>query len=287
MSFLQKLRFECMDHSPELLLGVGIAGAIVTVVSACKATLKVNEILEEHKADLETIDETAANEEIVEYTAEDAKRDKIIRYRDTAIQFVKLYAPAIILGTLSVGCMVKSNDILNKRNLSLAAAYTLMSDAYSTYRKRVVDKFGEEIDRQLQLGTSEIEYTETDENGEFKKPEKVEVATNPLGFSRYITPMNPDYDENEEFMESFLRAQFNFFENKKKTRGWIMLNEMLDHVNLKEDPKLITVGYTKFDDIDIRVKSTKILNEVGELEKVYLVEFFGLQNVQTRMRECM
>ena len=78
MNFLQKIKFNCVAHSPELLLGVGIAGAVITVVTACKATLKVSEVLECHKDNLEKIDETAADENIPEYTEEDAKKDKVI-----------------------------------------------------------------------------------------------------------------------------------------------------------------------------------------------------------------
>ena len=36
-------------YSPEILIGVGIVGTVASGIMACKATLKVNDILEEMK----------------------------------------------------------------------------------------------------------------------------------------------------------------------------------------------------------------------------------------------
>ena len=36
-------------HSPEILAGVGVVGVVASTVMACKATMKLNDILEESK----------------------------------------------------------------------------------------------------------------------------------------------------------------------------------------------------------------------------------------------
>lgn len=278
MNFLQKIKFECVTHSPELLLGVGIAGAVITVVTACKATLKVSEVLEEHKSDLEKIDETVANEEITEYTEEDAKKDKVIRYRDTAVQMVKLYAPAVILGVLSIGCMVKSNDILNKRNMSLAAAYTVLDNAYTRYRQNVRDKFGDEVDRQLKNSESEVEVTELKEDGTTETT-KVVVA-DASGYSKYFTKANPDWDNNEDFILNFLRAQQTMANKRLISKGWITLNDVYKMLNFKETKAGMVVGW-KYEPINNQgdnfiqfdCTKTKIINEDGLPEVVYLIDF--------------
>ena len=34
-------------HSPEILMGVGVVGVVATTVTACRATMKLNDILDE------------------------------------------------------------------------------------------------------------------------------------------------------------------------------------------------------------------------------------------------
>jgi hypothetical protein len=70
-------------HSPEILLAAGIAGAIGSTVMACKATLKVEKVLDDTKEKLELIHEatekgiTRAGED---YTVEDCKKETTIVY---------------------------------------------------------------------------------------------------------------------------------------------------------------------------------------------------------------
>lgn len=280
MNWLQNIKFEAVKHSPELLLGVGIAGAIITVVAACKATMKVNEVLEEHKENLEKIDNTLADERYAEeYTEKDAQLDKIKTYRDTTIKMVKLYAPAVIIGVLSIGCMVKSNDILNKRNISLAAAYTLMDNAYTQYRKNVVDRFGEEVDQQLQTGTHEVEVTEMNEKGK-TKTEKILVANDESGYVKYFTEENPDWDDNEDFVTMFLRAQQNAANAMLRKKGWLTLNEVYKFLNFKETKAGMVVGWkyesnNKLGDnfIQFTVKEVKIPGEDLTFKKAYAIDF--------------
>ena len=43
--FAAKAKFKLGKHSPEILMVVGAVGAVTSTVMACKATLKVNDIL--------------------------------------------------------------------------------------------------------------------------------------------------------------------------------------------------------------------------------------------------
>ena len=115
-------------HSPEILIVAGIAGTVVSAVIACKATTKVNKIVEDTKNDIEKVHaatEKGVTEAGEPYSAEDSKKDLTIIYAQTGIQFIKLYAPAVILGTLSITSILASNNILRKRNVALGVAYAL------------------------------------------------------------------------------------------------------------------------------------------------------------------
>ena len=157
------------NKSPEILMGVGIIGFGLTVVTACKATLKINDILEEPKKDLENIHHFMDHpEDLPEgkvYTIKDGKKDIAHTYFKIVSGVSKLYALPIALGTVSISCFFGSHYILTKRNAAITAAYTAVNSAFKEYRKNVVDRFGEEVDKELRFGVHDVVETEFDGEG--------------------------------------------------------------------------------------------------------------------------
>ena len=56
-----KVGFTLRKHSPEILVVAGCVGTAVSAVMACKATLKVNEIADEAKKNVEKIHDAVEN----------------------------------------------------------------------------------------------------------------------------------------------------------------------------------------------------------------------------------
>ena len=123
-------------NSPQLLFGAGIVGMVGSTVLACRATLKLEEVLEEGKKNLHT----ANTLEHVDYSEADRKKDISIIYVQSAVKVAKLYAPAAVLGGASIAALAQSHSILNKRNAALTAAYAAIEKGFSEYRQRVVEK---------------------------------------------------------------------------------------------------------------------------------------------------
>src|SRR5262245_5825116 len=98
--------------SPGILLGAGIVGMVGSTVLACRATLKMEEVLDEAKGKLEM----AKTLEHIEYTEHDRKRDISLIYFQTGVKVTRLYSPAIILGVVSIAALTKSHNILTTRN---------------------------------------------------------------------------------------------------------------------------------------------------------------------------
>ena len=72
---LARVGFGAKKHSPEILIVAGITGTIVSVVIACKATLKINSVLEEMDEQLDIIRGGTDNEKIKDqYSEEDKKK---------------------------------------------------------------------------------------------------------------------------------------------------------------------------------------------------------------------
>ena len=245
---LKKLGAAIKKHSPEILMVAGAAGAVTSTILACRATLKVTDILEEAKTSIDAVHEVQNNPEISEerYSKKDAKKDLTIIYAQTAIKTIKLYAPSVILGTLSITAMFTSNNILRKRNVALAAAYATVDTAFKEYRKRVVNKYGEEIDKALLNGTEskKIEEEITDEEtGKVKKVKKTVEVSHIEGCSPYAIYYDKftslSCERNEDYNDMVLRGAQNYMNDILRVKGFITLLEVLEYLNLDKvaEPK--------------------------------------------------
>lgn len=240
-------------HSPEILMVAGIAGTVASTVMACKATPKVNQILEENKKTIDIIHDGMENGHIEghEYTKEDGKKDLTMIYAQMGVKIAKEYAPAIVIGALSITSIVAGHRILKGRNLALAAAYAAVDKGFKSYRKNVVDRFGNEIDKELRynIKAKEIETIEVDEKGkETIKKEIVNIAEgNPLNdyseFARVWDTGNPGWSKDPEYNLTYLRQQQNFLNDVLKTRGHLFLNEVYDLLGFPRTKKGQVFGW--------------------------------------------
>lgn len=259
---VNKLGFTLKKHSPEILVVAGVVGVVASTVMACKATLKVNDILEETKENVDTIHEATENgytKAGEKYTQEDSKQDLTKVYVKTGIDLAKLYGPSIVLGTLSVTGIVASNNILKKRNIALAAAYATVDGTFKEYRGRVIEKFGERIDKELRynIKTKEVEETTIDENGNEKKEVRKVDFIDPLGdisgyarfFEKYTddgkgnTIVNPNWNSCNEYNIMFLKAQQNYANDKLRAKGYLFLNEVYEMLGLPASKEGQIVGW--------------------------------------------
>lgn len=246
---LNRVTIKLRKRSPEILAVAGVAGVVVSAVAACKATTKLNTVLEESKKQVETIHDYAeANGYSEEYTEEDMKKDLVITYAQTGVKLVKLYAPSVILGTLSVGALLTSNNILRKRNVALAAAYTAIDTSFKEYRGRVIERFGRELDKELKynIKAKEIEETVVDEKGKEKKIKKTVNVVDPGQYSDYARFFDDGcigWEKDPEYNLMFLKHQQNYANELLKTRGHLFLNEVYDMLGIPRSKAGQVVGW--------------------------------------------
>ena len=235
-----KIGFKFKKHSPEILAVTGVVGIVTSAVMACKATTKVNDIVNEAKETVDKIHESVGKglntSDGEEYTEEVAKKDLTIVYAQTGLKFVKLYGPSVALGIASIVCMLGSNHILRKRNLALAAALTNVATSFKEYRGRLVDRFGKDVDRELRFGikAKEVEETVVDKDGnETTVTKTVEVVDPNTAHSLYSIVFcegNTGWTRNAELNKVFLIQQQNWANDKLKMNGVLTLNEVYDMV---------------------------------------------------------
>ena len=228
--------------SPQVLLGVGIVGLVGSTVLACRATLKVDEVLTESK---EKID-LATNLEHDDYSEKDRQRDLMLIKYQTGIKIVRLYAPAIVIGGLSIYALTSSHKILSRRNAALTAAYTALEKGFNQYRARVVEKYGEEEDRDLRYGTEKVQITDP-ETGKKKTVTRVN-PDDPSIYAKFFDPTSPNWQHDPEYNLFFLKCQQNYANDMLKSRGHVFLNEIYDWCGIPRTKAGAVVGWILSDD---------------------------------------
>ena len=252
--FAGKAEFTIKKNSPEILLGAGIVGFVGTIVLACRATCRADEVLEFHRRKIKDINDAkeiadADPEGEMSYDIELYRQDKAIRYLKTTGSLAKLYAPTIAVGTLSLACILTSRNIMQKRYLGVVAAYNGVSAAFEEYRKRVRDEYGEGLDKHFRYGTTYDELPVYDENGK-KTKEKEQVEKTETGMvmpnddsCRFFDSSNPNWDKNPTFSMMWLRGQQNILNDILHTRGHVFLNEVYDALGFPHTPQGAVLGW--------------------------------------------
>ena len=247
----KKVGFALRKHSPEILTGVGIVGGIAATVFACKATTKAQDILADTKDQIEAVHTVMEDETIDEetYSQEDSKKDLTIIYAQTGVKLFKVYAPAIALGVLSIVSILASNNIMRKRNVALAAAYTVVDNAFKEYRGNVVERFGKEVDRELRYNLKAEEVTETieDENGKKKKVKKTiyKLPENGIvsGYARIFDAGNPQWENSPSLNLAYLKCAQEYFNLKLQQEGRLPLNEVYKYLGYRQTKEGQVVGW--------------------------------------------
>ena len=271
-----KVLFSLKKHSPEIMVVAGVVGMTTSAVLACKATTKAGAILEETKEtihdlhlvaaaagvdndpdieytseDLDRIEVLSEHEEVKNYTENDYKKDTTIVYAQTAGKFLKLYGPSIALGVASIACILAGHNITKKRNAALTAAYATVSTSFKEYRKRVVDRFGKELDKELKynIKSKEVEETVTDKKGKEKTVKKtvdvidVDDPNEYSEYARFFEPGSEGWEDDAEYRLTFLKLQQNQANELLRSKGYLFLNEVYDMLGIPRTKAGQIVGW--------------------------------------------
>lgn len=244
-----KVEGKARKHSPEILAGIGVVGVVSSAVMACKATTKLSDILDETKETVDKIKEVQENPKYAEqYSEEDAKKDLYITYVQSGVKVAKLYAPSVILGVSSLTCLLASNNILRKRNAALSAAYMTVDKSFKEYRSRVVERFGEEVEKEIRynIKAQEIETKVVDENGNETTVVETVKAVDPnlySDYARFFDESCEAWQKDPEYNLMFLRSQQQYANDLLKARGRLFLNEVYRMLGIPETKAGQVVGW--------------------------------------------
>lgn len=247
---LNRAALKIRKHSPEILVASGIVGVVTSTVMACKATTKIDEVLTESKEHVEMTKKYVEDNGFTEkYTENDYKKDLTIMYTQRGMKLVKLYAPAVILGTVSITAILAGHNILRKRNVALAAAYATVDKGFKEYRGRVIERFGEELDKELKYNIKAKDVEEVKVNEETGKEEITKQTVNvadPNAYSDYARFFDDGctgWTKDPEYNLMFLKDQQRYANDRLKTKGSLFLNEVYDMLGIPRTKAGACVGW--------------------------------------------
>lgn len=164
-TFARNVQVSLSKRSPEILMGLGIAGMVTTTVLAVKATPKAILLIEDRKDELEV--------------------EKLTPI-ETVKTAWKCYIPAAVSGTVSIACLIGSNSVNARRNAALATAYKLSETAFAEYRDGVIETIGEKKEKTVRDKVSEKQIKETPVN-------KTDIIVTGKGKTLFFDPLSHRY----------------------------------------------------------------------------------------------
>ncbi|MBO7450714.1 MAG: hypothetical protein J6U54_10120 [Clostridiales bacterium] len=258
--FVSKMSWQIEKHKPEILLVTGIVSTVAGVVLACRATVKAQAVVEEHKNQLEVIEKSEntgvtvnADGETVEYTHDDAKKDRIANLARTGLRCGKLYLLSALLIGLSIFCQIKGYKTLSERLAMASAAYAALATKFKNYRKRVADKLGSDEEAVIYHDMKAVDVVRNgeDENGNpIESKETVFVADDDdytALFTQYDKDgvLNPNWYPDSEQNLDWLRMEQDYWNKVLKCRKGkpVFLNEVRERLRVGRTQKAQAVGW--------------------------------------------
>lgn len=168
-TFFRNVQTSASKHSPEILIGFGVAGFITTTVLAVRATPKAMKLLEQAK--------------------EEKQVDKLPPIETVKIAW-KPYIPAAITGIASIACVIGANSVNARRNAALATAYQLSTAALNEYKDKVVETIGEKKEQVIRekISKDRVESNPVNNNA---------VYVTGSGESLFLEPISKRYFKSD------------------------------------------------------------------------------------------
>ena len=238
-SFLARTKVTLIQHSPKILMGLGLAAGTGALVTAIRGTLKAQPVIEEVKTDLADIHcEIEKAEENNEDTSA-LKKELTSTYLHAAGDMLKIYAPTIILAGASAACVLTSHNIMLSRNIALATAFASVEEEYKKYRERVADRIGTEAEQAIYRDeiVREEEVSYVDEKTGEVKTEKVKKYDYQLpAHAGFFDNTNPNYvkDPANNYNLMFIQIQEQFCNDKLRVQGFLFENDARELLGLKK-----------------------------------------------------
>ena len=199
------------------------------------ATIKAVETYNDTVEKLEQAERVLDNEE--------EKKDAIEKIKlHRTLEWVKLYAPAIVLETASILFSVKSHKIMKGRNAALVMSVAAATKELNDYRQRVRDAIGEEQEKDIFNDASTFTTVKMNEDG--TSEETVEKKNNyGSQYAAFFDASSTVWENDTVYNLSFLKMKLMMLNNELRIKGHIFLNDVYRALGLPETKAGQYVGW--------------------------------------------
>lgn len=213
-NFFKGVRSAMTKHSPEILVGVGIASMITSTVLAVKATPKALKMIDEKKQE---------------------EQKEVLTPIETVKATWKPYVPSVATGVVGVACLIGANSVHARRNAALATAYKLSETAFSEYKEKVIETIGEKKEKAVR---EQVAQEKVDKNPSSAS----EVIVTGGGDVLFLEPVSMRYFTSD--IEKIRRIINDI--NYRLTSGmeeYISLSEFYDEIGLSHTSTSDDLGW--------------------------------------------
>lgn len=209
-------------RSPEILIGFGLTGMVMTAVLAVKATPKALEKIEEKK---------------VEEKVEELPPIDIFKIT------WKYYVPAATSAVFAGACIIGANSVNAKRNAAIATAYKLSETAFAEYKGKVIETIGEKKEKTVREKVAQ-------ERVEKNPVTKREIIFTNTGDTLCYDPLSGRYFKSD--IDKIKRAENEI--NRRMLHdisGYASLNEFYDEIGLSHTDIGDNLGWNAYNLLDL------------------------------------
>ena len=255
---LSKVKLKAAKHAPEIFMAAGIVGTCAATVMACKASKNVDDIVEEHKEEVEEIKAEASETPMNEH------RKKLFKaYAKFLGKLIKNYGKAAAVLIISIGAILYGHNMLRHWYVDMSAiAASALQDNKKIYAA-LEQEVGKEKAMEIlnDIHHERVEETVVDAKGKEKilKKDRATVGPNMSQFTiRYnqqtADTWVADWDRNEYTILREYEFLVNQFETKETGHMyWIDaveymlgnrgLKMVLDERKRKKLPNIVQMGW--------------------------------------------
>ena len=249
-------------HMPTILVVGGIVTGVTAAVIAVKRTPRVYECVTDADTTLEKIKEMEDDPTakfVVEqgetddeptlyapYDADVARNDRKEVMRNTVIEVTKAYALPVGLGLTAITTILVGYRMKCKALAAMTVAYNSTMAAFRTYRKRVSDRYGEDVERDIYLGRHTEVVESEDEEGNLKVEEVTKY--DPCNESLVIRFDSdcPEHRNDQLFLKNYfhiVEQNLNTIYRTRRTPHFYVY-ELLDAIGVEREQKYSGKGWS-------------------------------------------
>lgn len=242
-SIMKTVKTNLTKRSPEILIGIGIAGMTAATVLAVKATPRAIDLIQQREDELECTG---------------------LSTTETIKTIWKCYAPAAITWGISIGCIIGASKVNIRRNAALATAYTLSETAFRDYKSKVIEAIGEKKEQEIK---DAVDHDKVNKN---PKKEREVIVTSKGETLCY------DHFSDRYFTSSAeaIRKVENKLERRLLSEGYVSLNDLYVELGLNPLPD---IGYDIGWNIDRGFADFSFSSQLTENDQPCLVLNFLLK----------